>query len=94
MTFIEKLILGSIGLCFLVGLFAIGSSDTPNYTHVVESQGYTNINIGESAWWGCGREDSPFSSVYFNALGGDHKPVAGVVCCGYFFKGCTVRIEP
>jgi len=98
MTFMESLITVSIVLVLLVMLFAIGSRDTPNYAGIIQSQGYTNVNIGEAVWMGCGKEDSPFASVHFvthfNALGVDHRPVSGVVCCGYFFKNCTVRIEP
>jgi hypothetical protein len=94
MTFIEALVTVSIGLVLLVMLFAMTSSNTPNYAGIVESQGYTNVNIGESAWMGCGKGDSVLSSVHFNALGVDHKPVSGVVCCGLVFKSCTVRITP
>lgn len=94
MTFMEALIAVSIGLVLLVMLFAIGGSDTPNYAGIVQSQGYTNVNIGDSAWMGCGKEDSVFTSVHFNALGVDRRPVSGVICCGLIFKSCTVRVDP
>lgn len=94
MTFMEILIVVSIGLTLLIGSLSMTDCSPPNYTRVVESQGYTSVRIKDAAYMGCAKEDSVFTSVHFEALGVNHEPVSGVICCGFIFKSCTVRIDP
>jgi hypothetical protein len=50
--------------------------------------GYTHVQIGDWAWFGCDQKDKhgrEFTAVNPNGL-----KVSGQVCCGVL-KGCTVR---
>jgi hypothetical protein len=52
--------------------------------------GYSNIKIGEYAWFSCSEDD-----VYrtrFEATGVTGRTVTGAVCNG-FFKGATIRFD-
>ncbi|EJU14949.1 hypothetical protein LH128_01197 [Sphingomonas sp. LH128] len=55
----------------------------------VEDFGFTDVRLGDHAWFGCSRDDT-FRQRWTgrNAAGA---PVSGVVCGG-FGKGYTVRI--
>lgn len=59
-------------------------------TRTLKSMGYTNIQIGGFAFFGCGDKDS-FRST-FTATGQDGTRVSGVVCSAWF-KGMTVRFD-
>lgn len=59
--------------------------------HVLKGAGYTEINLGDYAWYGCGKGDS--MSREFAATGPSGQHVRGVVCCGTWGKSCTVRID-
>lgn len=56
-------------------------------SEILEREGYTQIEIGDYAWWGCGEGDT--YRTKFTALK-NNRPVEGVVCSGTF-KGATVR---
>lgn len=56
---------------------------------VLESHGFTNVNIGGYAFIGCGKDE--FSS-HFNAIDVNGKPISGVICSGWF-KNYTVRMN-
>lgn len=68
-------------------------NDLSKYREVLEVHGFRDPQIGSSAFWGCGKDDSPFSSREFHATGANGHHVHGVVCCGFLTKGCTVRIQ-
>lgn len=57
----------------------------------VESAGFTDVVIGDSATWRCGEDDSYNS--HFTAVNAQGRKVSGVVCCGTSgcSKACTVR---
>ena len=59
-------------------------------TRTLRSMGYTDIQIGGYAIFGCGDNDS-FRSK-FTATGQDGTKVSGVVCSAWF-KGMTVRFD-
>ncbi len=66
-------------------------STGPEGVRAVESQGFSQVELGAVSTWRCGRGDSfgnEFTAV--NALG---KHVTGFVCCGSSGcgKACTVR---
>lgn len=52
--------------------------------------GYSNIKIGEYAWFSCGEDDLFRTS--FEATGMTGRTVTGAVCNG-FFKGATIRFN-
>lgn len=58
---------------------------------VLEAEGYTAIETGHVALWGCSDSDRFASS--FRAKGPSGKVVKGEVCCGWW-KDCTVRVSP
>lgn len=64
-------------------------SQHPRLTQTLLLQGYKNVQLGAYSF-GCA--DSVCRS--FSAEGPAGKPVKGSVGCGYFLKGCTVRLEP
>lgn len=55
---------------------------------VLRSAGYTNIEIGEHAWFACSEGDE-FASK-FTATNANGQRVSGAVCCG-ILKNCTIR---
>lgn len=56
----------------------------------VQGQGYTNVELGGIALFGCG-EDDDFTRTW-KATGRDGVRVKGVVCSG-LLKGATVRVQ-
>ena len=68
-------------------LIAMYANDDPD-KRAVESQGFTNVKIGDWAPLSCGEED--MTAKHFTATNPQGKSVAGVVCCG-IFKSCTIR---
>lgn len=69
------------------------SEDTNENNRIVgilENLGYTDIELGGMPMFECSEDDSIFASSKFMAMN-DDIPVSGTVCCGLFFKGCTVR---
>lgn len=47
----------------------------------LQKQGFTHINVGESASWECGNNGP--GGVKFNALNSNHIYVSGAVCEGF-----------
>lgn len=52
-------------------------------------EGYTDVEPGEYCFLCCGKSD--FYHTKFEATNIRGVRVSGVVCCGLFFKACTVR---
>ena len=75
-------------LCALLALVG-GCSNDPATHRVLEAQGFTEITTQGWSLVGCAEDD--WSTTRFRAVSPLGKPVNGVVCCGWFFKGCTVR---
>jgi hypothetical protein len=78
-----KLVLG-----ILLAL-TMACSDNDGARNVLQGAGYTDINTTGYKWFGCGEKDSYHTG--FTAKGPTGVRVNGVVCCGMFFKGCTIR---
>ncbi len=57
---------------------------------VAEEAGLHSVEPGY-ALWGCSDDDDLAAS--FTAKTADGHDVAGVVCCGWLFKACTVRFS-
>lgn len=75
-----------IALCFV-----LSACTSPEHSEVVlESAGFTRIQMGGYAFWGCGSGDT--FHTRFRAAGPTGKKVTGVVCCG-IAKSCTIRID-
>ena len=72
-------------------LLAAGCSDTDKARQVLQNQGYTNINMTGWTPFVCGREDTYKDGFEATTMAGVR--VKGAVCCGMFFKGCTVRFD-
>lgn len=81
----------------LVGLFAVllcavaGCSDSGAATRTLWHAGYKNVHI--TGWSPLSCSDSDSTCTGFEATAPDGSPVGGAVGCGYFFKGCTVRLK-
>lgn len=58
---------------------------------ILIQQGYTNIRMTGTPFFGCSKDDSFFASSNFTATAPTGDDVEGTVCCGLMFKGCTVR---
>lgn len=82
----------------LVTIFAIGfgmqaemncGSPPPMAKAAVEAQGFSDVRVGEWEAFSCGQGDT--LSRRFTAKNPAGNRVSGIVCCGMFFKGCTIR---
>lgn len=84
-------------LIFVLALWALvavvglsGCEDGPaRGLNAIESQGFSDVTLGDYAWLGCGREDD-LVRKHFTAKNVRGQRVEGLVCCG-LGKGCTVR---
>lgn len=56
----------------------------------LEAQGFSNIQLTGWAAAMCGEDDT---CTGFVATGPTGRRVEGAVGCGYWFKGCTIRIK-
>lgn len=77
-------------LIVLVVMLA-GCHDNTQAKRVLEQQGYTSVEPTGWEPWGCARDDEVVTG--FRATSPSGARVSGVVCCGLFFKGCTIRVE-
>ena len=75
----------------LVALLLSACSDSDVARSALLGQGFTDIEI--TGWAPLGCSDSDGTCTGFVALGPTGRRVSGVVGCGYFFKGCTVRTK-
>ena len=74
-----------IGLCLL----ACACTDDAGAINAAENIGLTHVVPQGYSWTGCGGDDHYHTA--FVAKRADGHSVYGVVCCGLFLKGCTVR---
>ena len=70
-------------------LLAASCTDEESTISTLQKSGYTNIKIGDYAWFDCSEND--FFRTRFSATNVNGERVEGVVCCGLLFKSCTVR---
>lgn len=72
-------------------LFSGCTNSKEKQIEVLENDGYENIEIKGSAWFGCSDSDSFALSNHFEATKNSNK-VEGTLCKGWF-KGYTIRIK-
>ncbi|HVZ89587.1 MAG TPA: hypothetical protein VHG72_21680 [Polyangia bacterium] len=80
-----------LGLLAVVAILTPGCSDESATRHALEADGFTRIETTGWAPLGCSKDDSTCTG--FEAVGPSGIRVTGVVGCGWFFKGCTVRFK-
>jgi len=74
-----------------IALLSTGCTQPDHALQVLESQGYTDIQIQGYDWFNCSKDDTYHDK--FTAKGPSGKTVSGVVCTGMFFKGSTIRLD-
>lgn len=77
----------------LLLLFAL-TACTPSHEtaqRVLEDAGYTHVKLDGYSLWGCAKDDS--TNMRFRAHGATGRQVSGILCCGMWLKGCTVRLD-
>jgi hypothetical protein len=76
-------------LLLALPLAACGEESAVN---AIEANGFTNVRLGGTPWYGCSDSDSAFYNTLFTATAPNGKTVTGVACGGAL-KGWTVRIR-
>jgi len=82
------LVIGAV----LFGGYQCTASRQPEVRRVLEVEGFTEIDLGGYEVFGCGKGDTVREGFVATAPSGER--TAGTVCCGYWLKDCTVRIDP
>lgn len=91
-TFIPTL-LTFIGVCVVILLVCtqfLWGIDPIGTTTLLNSQGYTKVEITGYQWFACGEGD--LFSTGFNAINSNNHSVSGTVCRG-LFKSSTIRFN-
>jgi hypothetical protein len=78
-----------LGLGLLALLLLASCTDEEASRKALYSAGYTDVALTGYAFFGCGQDDT--YATKFRAKNPQGNRVEGVVCCGFFGKGCTVR---
>jgi hypothetical protein len=68
---------------------AAWTPDNEGAKKILQEEGYSEIEITGADPLKCGSND--FGGTTFRAKNQAGNTVTGVVCCGRFFKGCTIR---
>lgn len=77
-------------LLLILAIFALAScTDESGAIKLLESQGYTNIQITGYDAWACGQGDDLATGFVATNMAGNI--VKGTVCSGLFLKGSTIR---
>jgi hypothetical protein len=90
----ERIILTIVTLGTLAA-FAFGGgcdscrTDEITTLETLNKAGFNNAKTGDYGWFTCGEGD--WYATEFTARNSDDEKVEGVVCCGIFTKGCTIR---
>jgi hypothetical protein len=77
-----------LSIALIIMLAGCTKADTSR--RVLESAGYTDVQMDGYAVFGCSDEDTFHDA--FSAKGTNGKIVSGVVCSGWF-KGATIRVD-
>lgn len=72
-------------------LTAAACTDEEASMRALNGAGYTSISLTGYSHFGCGRDDT--FRTGFVAKGPTGVMVSGVVCCGMWAKGCTIRMD-
>ena len=73
----------------ILGIFLLACTDEDASRRTLDDAGYSNIKITGWEMWGCGDDDT--YTTGYTATNPKGKRVSGVVCCGSWGKGCTIR---
>ena len=89
----------------ICSISSFGCTDETRSRKILESSGFTNIELHGHAFFSCSDDDSVTTggsprtdpapsdgNTSFTALGPKGNIVSGAVCCGYL-KDCTIRFE-
>ncbi len=68
-----------------------GCTDKDGARSILQSQGYTDVQITGYEFTSCGKDDSLHTG--FSAKSPAGIQVTGAVCCGLLFKNCTIRFS-
>lgn len=87
-------LLGIFWLAFwIIGAICFGlgncAEPLPKLQQSLEKQGFTRVQVGDWDPFECGGGDT--ISRAFSATNSKGDRVRGTICCGFWFKGCTVR---
>jgi hypothetical protein len=78
-------------ILILAAFILTSCTNAENSRRILEDAGYTGVEIKGYSVFGCSDDD-----VYhdkFTAISAAGRPVTGVVCGGYLFKGATIRLN-
>lgn len=68
----------------------LGACTSPIDTRrTLHAAGYTDVVVGSYSLFACGEGD--FYATKWKAVNPQGQQVSGTVCCGLFFKNCTIR---
>ena len=68
-----------------------GLEDKESAARILNQEGYTNVTVGGTNSFSCGRDDlyrTAFTATNLNGV-----EVSGTVCSGWLFKGHTIRFD-
>lgn len=79
---------------FLIGILAVlavsGCTTDPNdAVRTARKAGFSDVTPGGVDWFACSEDD--LEGRKFTGTNAKGEVVQGVVCCGFWFKNCTVR---
>lgn len=76
-------------LIAIAAVALLACTDDDNTFRTLKASGFTDIAVTGYSWFECGEGDAYHTGFVAKNTKGDR--VEGTVCCGLWFKGCTVR---
>ncbi len=85
-----KLTLAAVLMLLVVfGILLAPCSNPALAENALKNAGHTNVVLGPPDRFRCSRDE--MVSNRFSSTNPHGDPSQGVVCCGYFFSGCSIR---
>lgn len=81
--------LAVVGISATMCASANCGSPSPKLARAVENHGLKDVTVRGWAFASCDQTD--LTEREFTATRADGQRVSGFICCGWLFKGCTVR---
>lgn len=78
-----------ISVLILFAVFVVGCTDDRETVRTLHAAGFTDVHTTGWEPFMCGESDT--FKTGFVATNPAGARVKGAVCCGFMFKGCTVR---
>jgi len=91
MSNIGTLLILIITMFIVVIFWAATNIDKSGAVKILYENGYKSIQITGYKWFACAHDD--WSHTGFTAINQQNNKINGVVCCGLFFKNCTIRYK-